>query len=221
MWLGGTWAGGEWWRGYEDKDRKIFHGAKNSPDQWGKFKSQESLANKFGKEYINFTGTVNYETGDMGNTLNGQVENASFVMDDIGRKNFTWHNGTWKNGRFEHGTWENGTWLGGFFNSANSRWLGGMDKDGNHHGKDDSPDKWKNMKKLMLGVYEVMNGSEQFLFDIKVEKGDSEFDQMNAMEEGLKRHGITIPDDCDYYVEGHDIFVQDDDGNTYYRTKKK
>lgn len=55
----------------------------------------------------------------------------------------TWEGGTWEGGVWHDGTWLDGTWLGGIWKSG--VWSGGYDKNGNYHGKDDSPNKWKNI----------------------------------------------------------------------------
>ena len=46
-----------------------------------------------------------------------------------------WRDGVFNGGMFSNAVWFNGIWKKG-------TWLNGTDKQGNYHGKDDSPDKW-------------------------------------------------------------------------------
>lgn len=160
-WLGGEWKGREWLSGFDKFGRR--RGI--APNKWNDMVIDKTrgVANEEGL-YDNFTGTIKWynsliEVKDAefelskkagsrivfhdGSILSGNIRGAIVDYCCFNAGTFhgvDWFGGVFNGGVFNGGNWCNGIWLGGTW--KNGYWRGGFDKDGNHHGTYDSPDKW-------------------------------------------------------------------------------
>ena len=113
---------------------------------------ERNVANKEGL-YSNFTGDIEWRW------TKGSVKNATFELKHYYQRaqvvfyEGIWENGDFADGEFRGGTWKKGNFNGGRFNGGfwkdgvwndgwwdEGTWLGGRDKNGGYHGKDNYPD---------------------------------------------------------------------------------
>lgn len=107
---------------FEDINITIINNGKSDysfvADENNNNNNNANIADKPG-EYKNFTGTIKWKG------TNGNVENATFKLNESDSVPIVWQNGTWKDGTWKFGVWKNG-----------------YDKNDHIHKESNSPDKW-------------------------------------------------------------------------------
>lgn len=158
-WIDGTWWGGDWSHSF-DKFGRL---RSLPPSEWDSVITGKGVANSEGI-YEDFSGTVNWKESSF------EVKDAEFELVDRERNTVVFHDGSvvggvlkdavcwyciFKDGEFQGRSWRDGVFSGGKFTGGSFNggrfvggqflggdWNGGLDKYGNYHGEDDSPDKW-------------------------------------------------------------------------------